>query len=185
MFYFSIQSCCWRKWRLKRWQNLTNQPLEALKELVLLIQTASFLIYFSSVSSLFLILSQMTCSIQLSVGRPPPSFLSQPFFFHLSKLRRGIPNSFEIILTSSPAMICIMLDVPFPRPAFSSRKCICGKGLWFCGRSGSQIPIRLIGCSWFRKGGRERKSWPGLACTCRRWSRGPGRSQSLTCWRCL
>lgn len=42
---------------LKRLQNFTNQPFDALNVVSLLYCTANFLIYFSSVNSLFLIFS--------------------------------------------------------------------------------------------------------------------------------
>lgn len=47
----------------------------------------------------------MLFSISASVGRPPPYFLSHPFFLHLSRFRLGIPYSLEITLTSSPEII--------------------------------------------------------------------------------
>ena len=47
----------------------------------------------------------MLFSISASVGLPPPSFLSHPFFLHLSRFRLGIPYSLEITLTSSPEII--------------------------------------------------------------------------------
>ncbi len=56
----------------------------------------------------------MTISNSLSVGLPPPSLRSQPFFFHLRRFLLGMPNSLEIILTSSPERIYVRLkEYPF------------------------------------------------------------------------
>ena len=114
---------------LNLWQNLTNHPLDALKEFVLLSSTANFLIYFQSVKSPFLILAYIRPSIQLSVGLPPPYFLQQPFFFHLRRLRLGMPDYLDMILTSSPANIYIGMEVLFRRLAFFHRRCICDRVL--------------------------------------------------------
>ena len=89
----------------KRWQNLTNQPLDALNEPILLSAIANSLICFSSVSSPYLILVWMTLSMSSSVGRPPPSLRSHPNFFHLKRLRLGIPYRFDTMFTSSPFWI--------------------------------------------------------------------------------
>lgn len=86
-------------------QNLENHPLEALKFSDWLISIAAARISFYPFIKRFLIFSYKVISILWSVGLPPPSFLSQPFFLHLSKFLFGMPYSFAIYLISCPLRI--------------------------------------------------------------------------------
>ena len=104
---YQALSKSWPVWSLYLRQNLENQPLEALKFYDRLTLMAAALISLSPFISRFLILSYRTHSISWSVGRPPPSLRSQPFFLQRSRLRRGIPYSLETSLTSCPFRIYI------------------------------------------------------------------------------
>ena len=50
-------------------------------------------------------------SISPSVGLPPPSLRSQPFFFQRNKLRRGMPYFSDIYLASTPYKILIYSEL--------------------------------------------------------------------------
>ena len=115
-------------WSLYLRQNLEYQPLDALKVYDLLTLIAISLIYFSPFIYLFFILSQRMDYISVSVGRPPPSLRSQPFFLQRSKFRLGIPYIRDTYLTSCPLRIYISISkVPSLQLLLSLRVCIYGK----------------------------------------------------------
>ena len=161
--------------RSYRWQNLTNQPLEALKELVLLSSIAYLRIAFSSVRMPCLIFAKISSSIWLSVGLPPPYFRSQPFFFQRRRFRRGIPDYLEMSLTSSPAKIYLSLKVLCRLLPFFLQGYISCMVLEFYDRfflSWRTLNRRKC-CCWFRKVWRVHGSVPFPGDTCRRWTRFP------------
>ena len=128
----------------------------------------------------------MSPSNSLSVGLPPPSFLSHPFFFHRSRFRLGMPDYLDINFTSSPARIYITIKLLFRLPAFFHHRCICGRVLWLCVSPWSRVlSLRRRRWWWFRRVGRGRRRGRGRVCTCRRWFSWRWGGRSPICWRCL
>ena len=95
---------CFFHWLYRR-LNLQYHPFEALKSASLLRCLAYALMSFSVSRIFWSIFVQRVIYISPSVGRPPSSFLSHPFFFQRSRFLRGMPYFSDISLASTPSRI--------------------------------------------------------------------------------